>query len=62
MKQFGFWVFVLILAFLVLLYFKGFTSDVTSGGGVLGNLINTLQGRNAQGNITQYPSGGGTIA
>lgn len=56
MKQLGYYVFILIALFLVLAYYKGFTSDVNAGGGVVYNILLGLQGRNkSTGAIANYP-------
>lgn len=53
-----FYIFALILIFLVLAYYKGFSTDTTSAGGVINNLVSTLQGRNSKtGALEAYPAG-----
>lgn len=52
------YIFILIAIFLVVIYYKGSTAV---GGTFLQGLQNEtlfLQGRNAQGQITNYPTGG----
>lgn len=51
-----YYIFILILVFLVLAYYKGFASDVSNSGGVLYKIILGLQGRNAaNGGVANYP-------
>lgn len=50
-----FYIAVLIGIFLVIVYYKGSTSVISTSGSALGNLVMFLQGRNSQGNITNYP-------
>lgn len=55
MKQAVFYMAVLIGIFLVIVYYKGSTSVISTSGSALGNLVLFLQGRNTQGQITNYP-------
>lgn len=56
MQKGVYYIFVLILVFLVLAYYKGFSSDISSGGGVIYNIILGLQGRNkSNGAVANYP-------
>lgn len=56
LSKYVYYIFLLILVFLFLAYYKGFGSDVTSAGGVLNKLVMTLQGRKSNGDITNYPN------
>lgn len=51
------YIFVLILVFLLVVYYKGVTSDVSTSGGVLEKIILFLQGRNSSGTVAAYPGG-----
>lgn len=44
----AFWIFILILAALFFIYYKGATSDMTAGGNVLVSGIKALQLRGQQ--------------
>lgn len=56
MKTAFYYIFILIAIFLVVAYYKGATANVSTAGGVLNTLIQTLQGRNNQtGAATNYP-------
>lgn len=46
---------ILIGLFLVVVYYKGFSSDVGATGGAVSKLVLFLQGRDTNGNITNYP-------
>lgn len=50
------YIFILILIFLIVAYYKGFSSDVSNTGSALSKIILYLQGRNSSGTITNYPS------
>lgn len=56
MSKYIYWIAVLIGLFLVLVYYKGFSSDVGATGGAVSKLVLFLQGRSSTGNITQYPN------
>lgn len=51
-----FYIAVLIGIFLVIVYYKGSSSVISTSGSALGNLVMFLQGRNSNGQITNYPS------
>jgi hypothetical protein len=55
MKNAIFYIAVLIGLFLVIVYFKGSTAVINSGGSAISNLVLFLQGRNSNGQITNYP-------
>ncbi|WP_157067204.1 hypothetical protein [Alicyclobacillus shizuokensis] len=57
MKQVFWYMFVLILVLILVAYYKGTTSDISTGGSALQKLILTLQGRNSKGNFASYPGG-----
>lgn len=57
MGKIAWYIFVLILVFLLVVYYKGVTSDVNAGGSVLETIILFLQGRNSQGQVANYPQG-----
>lgn len=46
----------LIGLFLVVVYYKGASNVLGTGGGILDKTILYLQGRGSNGNITNYPS------
>lgn len=52
-----FYIAVLIGIFLVIVYYKGSTAVIGTSGSALGNLVMFLQGRNSNGQITNYPQG-----
>lgn len=52
-----FYIFLLIVLFLVLAYFKGFVADTQAAGGAVSRIILYLQGRNDAGNVAAYPAG-----
>lgn len=56
MSKVIFYIAVLIGLFLVIVYYKGTTSVVSSGGSAIGNLVLFLQGRNSKGTVANYPS------
>jgi hypothetical protein len=55
MNRVIFYAAVLIGLFLVIVYYRGSTAVINSGGSALGRLILFLQGRDANGRITNYP-------
>lgn len=57
MSKVVFYIAVLIGIFLVIVYYKGSTSVINSGGSAIGNLVLFLQGRNTQGTVANYPQG-----
>lgn len=42
-------------------WFAGLSTDAQSFGAAINNLVNTLQGRNAQGNFPSYPGNAPTV-
>lgn len=50
-------VFLISILLVILVFFVGFSTDVTSGTKSLVSLINTATGRNAQGQFANYPQG-----
>lgn len=46
---------VLIGIFLIVVYYKGSTSVISTSGSAIGNLVMFLQGRNSSGQISNYP-------
>lgn len=50
-----FYIAVLIGIFLVIVYYKGSTSVISTSGSAIGNLILFLQGRNTKGTVANYP-------
>lgn len=57
MKNWMWYVFLLILVFLVVVYYKGSSSVAGTGGTILDRTILYLQGRNSSGNVAAYPQG-----
>jgi hypothetical protein len=55
MQRAIFYAAVLIGLFLVIVYYRGSTSVINAGGSAIGKLILFLQGRDANGHITNYP-------
>lgn len=55
MSKVIFYAAALIGVFLILVYYKGATSDVNAGAHGLGRLILFLQGRNSTGQLSNYP-------
>jgi len=45
MKKIVFYTFILILAYLALIHFTGFTKDLSTGGKVYTGAVTALQGR-----------------
>lgn len=50
--SYAFW---LILILVCLAYFGGFSKDVGSLSDAINKIINTLQGKNSNGNFSDYP-------
>jgi hypothetical protein len=50
-----FYIAVLIGIFLIIVYYKGSTSVISTSGSAIGNLILFLQGRNTKGTVANYP-------
>jgi hypothetical protein len=57
MNKIVFYIAVLIGIFLMIVYYKGSTSVISSGGSAIGNLVLFLQGRNTKGTVSGYPQG-----
>lgn len=55
MNKIVFYIAVLIGLFLVIVYYKGTTQVISTGGSALGNLVLFLQGRNKSGTVANYP-------
>lgn len=55
MSKIIFYIAVLIGIFLMIVYYKGSTAVIGTSGSAIGNLIMFLQGRNGQGQISNYP-------
>lgn len=55
MQKTIFYIAVLIGIFLVIVYYRGSTSVISSSGSAIGNLVLFLQGRNTKGTISGYP-------
>lgn len=51
--NYSFW---LILLFLVLVYFKGATANISVLSSGVNSIINTLQGRDKNGQVVNYPN------
>ncbi len=50
-----FYMFVLILVYLLIVYYKGTSSVAGTIGGQLQNIVLYLQGRNSAGKVADYP-------
>jgi hypothetical protein len=55
MQKVIWYVFILILVFIIVAYYKGFTQDVQTTGGAVARIILYLQGRNNNGTLANYP-------
>lgn len=55
MSKAVFYIAVLIGIFLIIVYYKGSTSVISTSGSALGNLVMFLQGRDTKGNLSNYP-------
>lgn len=55
MSKIVFYIAVLVGIFLIIVYYRGSSAVIGQSGSAIGNLIMFLQGRNANGQITQYP-------
>ena len=53
------WIGFLVLVFLVIVYFKGFTSDVGTTGSAVTGLVKQLQGSPSQAVLSQASGGKG---
>lgn len=59
MMKVGFWIFLLILVYLLISYYKGTTGLINVFGSFFDQTVLFLQGRKADGTVGSYPTNGG---
>lgn len=55
MSKIAFYIAALIALFLVIVYYRGTTSVISTSGSAIGNMILFLQGRDKGGHTANYP-------